>query len=69
MAPIGLGRLIDHLLNNGQELADFSTLAILGDADALVQRFVQQSPQVLGTRWAAARIARLAFRETAVESR
>jgi hypothetical protein len=51
MARISLGRLIDHLLNNSQELADFPTPAILGDDDALVQRLVQHSLQVLGSRW------------------
>jgi hypothetical protein len=39
MAPIvGFGRLIDHLLNDGQELGDFPTPAVLDDDDALVQR-------------------------------
>src|SRR5215813_1305341 len=69
IAPIGLGRLIDDLLNNGQQLADFPTPAVLGDDDAFVQRFVQQSLQILGTRWAAPRIAGLAFLETAVRGR
>jgi hypothetical protein len=32
MAPIGLGRLIDDLLDNGQEFGDFPTPAILDDA-------------------------------------
>jgi hypothetical protein len=33
MAPIGLGRLIDELFNYDQQLADFTTPAILGDDD------------------------------------
>jgi hypothetical protein len=69
VAPIGLGRLIDELFNNDQQLADFPTPAILGDYDAFVQRFVQQSLQIFGTRRAALRIAGPAFLETTVRGR